>query len=146
MALANLVSLLCPQIKMIRIAKGTHPIRNSKDCQSGASFVNPKPINFLCLEISGFDKGSPRVMALANLVSLLCPQIKMIRIAKGTHPIRNSKDCQRGASFVNPKPINFLYTEVSGFDKGSPRVMALANLVSLLCPQIKIIRIAKGPP
>jgi hypothetical protein len=96
------------------------------------------------MEVSGFDKGSPRVMALANLVSLLCPQIEMIRIAKGTHPIRNSKDCQSGASFVNPKPINFLYTEVSGFDKGSLRVMALANLVSLLCPQIKMIRIAKG--
>jgi hypothetical protein len=108
------------------------------------NFVNPKPINFLCLEISGFDKGRHRVMALANLVSVICPQIELVRIAKGTHPIRNSKDCQSGASFVNPKPINFLYTEVSGFDKGSLRVMALANLVSLLCPQIKMIRIAKG--
>ena len=75
-------------------------------------------------------------MALANLVSVICPQIEMVRIAKGTHPIRNSKDCQSGASFVNPKPINFLYIEISGFDKGSLRVMALANLVSLLFPKL----------
>ncbi len=42
------------------------------------------------MEVSGFDKGSPRVMALANLVSLLCPQIEMVRIAK--EPPRSPKD------------------------------------------------------
>jgi hypothetical protein len=39
------------------------------------------------MEVLGFDKGSPRVMALANLVSLICPKIELVRIAKATLPL-----------------------------------------------------------
>ena len=91
LALANLVSLLCPQSEMVRIAKAALTL----------SILN-LIVSYTC-NYQGLTKVAYVCWLWQTLLVYYVLKLKWLGLPKG------HLDCQSSAYFVNPKPNSFLY-------------------------------------